>query len=122
MYLYTGAVDSSRSPSNLLGKSSNLAHGDNYKELLEDEDLRMYPNLFRYANHPTLNANIFYILAEKYDGPFYWERSPRTMYDKIKIPVYCESNRWAYAHMHLVEAFWNYLGIDAPKKLQIGPL
>jgi len=117
MYLYSSAIPASTFVSDIKASKKEIFQ----QELLKDESLQMYPDLFKYAENPALNGNMFDIMAEKYDGPFYWERSPNTMYDKIKIPVYCESNWWAYAHMHLYGAFWNFLGIDASKKLQIGP-
>lgn len=120
VYIYSGS-SATHNPVSEIKKSDRERFTRLQKELAKDGDLQMYPRLFMYAENPDLNGNVYDILAEKYDGPFYWERSPRTMYDKIKIPVYCESNWWAFAHMHLYGAFWNYLGIDAPKKLQIGP-
>ncbi len=89
------------------------------EKLKQDRDLQMYPRLYNLVDVPHLVPCFFDILANPYDGPFYWERSPAAMYDRIKIPFYARSSWWAYGHMHLVGAFWNYLGIDAPKKLRI---
>lgn len=88
-------------------------------ELTSDPDIKINPELFTFADNPGKAPCLFDILAHPTDGPYYWERSPYTMYDRIKIPFYARSGWWAYAHMHLVGAFHNYLGIDAPKKLEI---
>jgi hypothetical protein len=89
------------------------------EELKQDPDIQINPEFFVYLDNPGKAPNFFDILANPLDGPYYWERSPYTMYDRIKIPFYARSGWWAYAHMHLVGAFHNYLGIDAPKKLEI---
>ena len=88
-------------------------------ELKADPDLQINPELFTYVDNPGKAPCLFDILANPEDGPYYWERSPNRMYDKIKIPFYARSGWWAYAHMHLVGAFHNYNGIDAPKKLEV---
>lgn len=118
LYLYTMAVAAPAFISEALsqGKGERMR-----KDLLGNKDLQMYPRLYAYALNPELNGCIFDILAQSHDSEFYWERSPYWKYAKIKIPAYCESNWWAYAHMHLFGAFWNYMGIKAPKKLRIGP-
>lgn len=88
-------------------------------EITSDPDIQINPEMFTFADNPGKAPNLFDILANPNDGPYYWERSPYTMYDKIKVPTYARSGWWAYAHMHLVGAFHNYNGIDAPKKLEI---
>ena len=87
--------------------------------LKEDPDIRINPEVFSFVDNPRRAPCLFDIIANPFDGPYYWERSPYTMYDRIKIPFYARSGWWAYAHMHLVGAFRNYNGIDAPKKLEI---
>jgi predicted acyl esterase len=86
---------------------------------LNDPDIQAYSRHWVLVDNPDRNPGWFDILINPEDGPFYWERSAYKHYDKIKIPIYCESAWWAYGHMHLVGAFRNYLGIDAPKKLLI---
>lgn len=93
------------------------------KQLMEaarsDPDIRMYPDICAIVENPKKIPCFFDVLVNPMDGPFYWERSAHTKYDKIKIPCYFSSGWWAYAHMHLRGVFQNYLGIDAPKKLMI---
>ncbi len=86
-----------------------------------DPDLGMYPDLYNTVVNPDRMPGYFDVLAHPFDGPFYEERSPHSQYANIDIPSYFGSAWWAYAHMHLRGAFQNYAGVDAPKKLRIGP-
>lgn len=96
---------------------------DEHDRLVEerkaDPDLRMYTTLWNVVDNPVTNPSFFDVLMHPLDGPFYWERSAYTLYDKIDIPFYTRSGWWAYAHMHLVGAFQHFNGIDAPAKLEI---
>ena len=67
-------------------------------------------------------ARSFATLAfdEPYDGPFYWEKSAWPVLDRIKIPV-CIGTNWGNPGLHMKGAFQTWAGIDAPKKLFIGP-
>ncbi len=91
------------------------------RQIMEDPDIRMYPDIYASVDNPRVSPNFFDVIVNPVDGPFYWERSPYKSFDKIKIPFYASSGWWAYGHMHLVGAFANYLGIEAPKKLLINP-
>jgi hypothetical protein len=92
------------------------------KRIMEDSDIRMYPEIYSIVDNPRVCPNFFDVIVNPVDGPFYWERSPYKSFDRIKIPFYVSSGWWAYAHMHLVGTFTSYLGINAPKKLLIsGP-
>ncbi|MDG6904883.1 MAG: CocE/NonD family hydrolase [Nitrososphaerota archaeon] len=87
--------------------------------LKDDSDYAMYPELYNMIDNPTISPNLLDVLIYENDGPFYWERSATTKYEKIKVPFYARSGWWAFAHMHLYGAFWNFNSINAPKKLQI---
>jgi hypothetical protein len=89
------------------------------ERLSSDPDLSMYPGLYNTAVNPNRSPLFFDLLANAFDGPFYWERSAYRSYDQIEVPFYTGSGWWAYAHMHLRGAFQNFEGIDAPKKLYI---
>jgi len=89
------------------------------EERKADPDLRMYTTLWNVVDNPVTNPSFFDVLMHPLDGPFYWERSAYTLYDKIDIPFYTRSGWWAYAHMHLVGAFQHFNGIDAPAKIEI---
>lgn len=89
------------------------------RDVADDDDLKMYPVLWNIARNPDRVPPFFDILAQPLDGPFYWERSAYTKYDKITVPAYCSSGWWAYGHMHLRGAFQNYAGIAGPTKLYI---
>jgi len=88
-------------------------------KLAADPDLQMYPEIYNAAIDPKRVPNFFDILAQPFDGPFYWERSAYTKYADIQVPAYCGSGWWAFAHMHLRGAFQNFKGIKAPTKLYI---
>jgi predicted acyl esterase len=85
----------------------------------EDPDLRMYTTQWNIVDNPESNPSYFDVMVNALDGPFYWERSARTLYDRIRIPYYCRSGWWAYAHMHLRGSFTHFAGIDAPGKVEI---
>ena len=92
------------------------------KEKLNDPDIRAHSRHLLVLEHPWMNPPGFDVLLNSTDGPFYWERSPSTKYDKIKIPAYCGSGWYAYTYTHLAGAFRNYAGVKGPKKLLIsGP-
>lgn len=97
---------------------------EDYKRLLEEakanEDIKINPFLARILANPQMNPIMFDFLLHPNDGPFYWERSAYTRYDKINIPAYLGAP-WGQFRMHLPGAFSSYLGIDAPKKLLITP-
>ena len=118
-YLYVQRICADRSTSVVAKDLSRDQLKALVEELKQDPDIRINPEFFVYLDNPGKAPNWFDILANPLDGPYYWERSPYTYYDRIKIPFYARSGWWAYAHMHLVGAFRNYLGIDAPKKLEI---
>jgi predicted acyl esterase len=63
----------------------------------------------------------FDIMLQPYDGPFYWERSPSRVYDKIKVPAYF-GGCWHPANEFVRGAIKNYLGVSVPKKLIVMPL
>lgn len=57
---------------------------------------------------------------EPYDGPFYREKSAWPVLNRIQIPV-CIGTNWGNPGLHMKGAFQAWYGIDAPKKLFIGP-
>ena len=91
------------------------------EERAADPDLRMYTTLWNVVDNPATNPSFFDVLMHPLDGPFYWERSAYTVYDRIDIPFHTRSAWWAYAHMHLTGTFRHFNGIEAPRKLEIGP-
>ncbi len=82
-------------------------------------DIQGNPNVYISLEWPEKNPIMFYNAIHPYDGPYYWERSAYTKFDKIRIPTYCLS-RWTTWLFHLPGAFSAYQGINAPKKLTIG--
>ena len=90
------------------------------EERKADPDLRMYTTLWNVVDNPATNPSFFDVLLHPLDGPFYWERSAYTVYERIRVPFYTRSAWWAYAHMHLTGTFRHFGGVDAPRKLEIG--
>jgi predicted acyl esterase len=96
--------------------------------LRESPEVRRSPYLHIQLKYPKKNPLLFSWLLEPFDGPFYWERSPYRMFDRIRIPTFLVT-RWTSWAVHLAGAFEAYQGIDAPKKLflmetesRLGPL
>ena len=96
--------------------------------LMDSPEVRRSPYLHIQLKYPRKNPLLFSWLLEPFDGPFYWERSPYRMFDRIKIPAFLVT-RWTSWAVHLAGAFEAYKGIDAPKKLllmetesRLGPL
>ncbi len=80
------------------------------------------PALYMQLVFPNRRPVIFDWLINEFDGPYYWERSAYTKYDKIKIPVLLGSEMHHYpVVMHLPGAFSAWEGIKSPKKLVIRP-
>jgi putative CocE/NonD family hydrolase len=86
--------------------------------LMETPEVQRSPYLHIQLKYPNKNPLLFSWLLEPLDGPFYWERSPYRMFDRIKIPTFLVT-RWTSWAVHLAGAFEAYEGIDAPKKLLI---
>jgi predicted acyl esterase len=95
------------------------------QRLIDDEgtNYKMSPGIVatlmaKDTRHVSLD-NI--VLRE--DGPFYWERSPRTRNHLIQIPTYLASELHSYTtSMHLPGAVnWGWDQITAPKKLTLLP-
>ena len=61
------------------------------KEIAENPDIKYNTNLVRIL--ARRRTAFFDLLIHPTDGPFWWERSGYTKYDKIKIPVY-SSGSW----------------------------
>ena len=91
------------------------------EERKADPDLRMYTTLWNVLDNPVTNPSFLDVLMHPLDGPFYRERSAAAHYDRIRVPFYTRSAWWAYAHMHLTGTFRHWDGIDAPRKMEIGP-
>jgi predicted acyl esterase len=104
----------------MIGKRDLPEEG--YNQLIDywknNRELKSNPRCYATLFCPEKNPPLFELLMHPYDGPYYWERSGYTMFDKIKIPIYILS-RWNGWPIHLAGAFSAFLGINAPKKLKI---
>jgi len=85
----------------------------------DNRDIQGNANVFISLEWPDKNPIMFDHAIHPHDGPYYWERSAYTKFDKITVPIYCLS-RWTTWLFHLPGAFSAYQGINAPKKLTIG--
>ncbi|MBP1707602.1 MAG: X-Pro dipeptidyl-peptidase [Chloroflexi bacterium] len=87
------------------------------QELLDQPDIKNYPNLFHLLNYPYKNPFFFDMLLNPFDNQFWKERSVYPFYDKIKVPTYVIGKV-----AHDMGAFWEvYNGIDAPKRILAKP-
>jgi predicted acyl esterase len=57
---------------------------------------------------------------QRYDGPFYRERSAGPVLDRIEVPV-CLGTHWGNPGLHMRGAFEAWARLRSPKKLFIGP-
>jgi len=88
------------------------------EDLKNNEDIRSYPYMYKLTTHPEPNPLMLDFLLHPYDGPFYWERSAYTKYDKIKVPCYFVT-RWNGWVIHLPGVIDGYLNVNVPKKLMV---
>lgn len=87
-----------------------------------DEVANKHGDLYNSIILPHFKPLLFDWVINELDGPYYWERSAHTKFDKIRVPTYLGSEVHAYpVAMHLPGAFSGWAGIDAPKKLAIRP-
>lgn len=88
------------------------------EDLKNNEDIRSYPYMYKLTTHPEPNPLMLDFLLHPYDGPFYWERSAYTKYDRIKVPCYFVT-RWNGWVIHLPGVIDGYLNVNVPKKLTV---
>ena len=88
-----------------------------------NEVFNRHPDLYNALLFPWYRPLLFDWIVNECDGPYYWERSAYTKWDRIKVPTYLGSEMYNYTvSMHLPGAFSAWEGIDAPKKLAIRPI
>ena len=92
------------------------------ERLQANEVINKSNTLYLALEFPHWKPTMFDWLVNELDGPFYWERSAYTKWDRIKIPTFLGSEVHAYPTvMHLPGAFSAFSGIKAPKRLVIRP-
>jgi putative CocE/NonD family hydrolase len=85
---------------------------------LKHEVFNKHEKMVNSLLHPLYKPLIFDWVINEFDGPYYWERSAYTKWDKIKIPTYLSSEFHDYTvSMHLRGATEGWANIKAPKKL-----
>jgi hypothetical protein len=117
-HLYGGSIQA-RAAATTKDESSPEELERRIEERLADPALTVYSQSYEAVKSPERMPGWFDIVMHPTDGPFYRERSPAALYDRIRIPSYCFSHWWGYPHMHLRGAFDNFLGIGARNKLRI---
>lgn len=89
------------------------------QEALSNPDVIRFPNLCHLLHYPKKNPLFVDLVLNPYDGPFYWERSAYTEFERIKVPVFTIGS-WGHAF-----SAWGslalYCGINSPKKIMIYP-
>lgn len=89
---------------------------------LGHEVLNKHEKMVNSLLHPQYKPILFDWIINEFDGPYYWERSAYTKYDKIKVPTYLGSELHDYpVAVHLPGAINGWAGIKAPKKLALRP-
>lgn len=92
------------------------------KQMVNTPPIDRCPYLVGTLLVPENDPATFDFTLHPLDGPFYWERSAHTKWDKIKVPVFLGSEVHGQpVSMHLPGAFNGWEGIKTPKKLVIRP-
>jgi predicted acyl esterase len=87
------------------------------QELLNDPDIKNYPNVFHLLNYPYKNPQFFDYVMHPFDGPFWADKSIYPYVDKIKVPVYVVGKC-----AHDFGGYWDvYKALTAPKRLWVKP-
>jgi predicted acyl esterase len=86
--------------------------------LRADPDIMAYPYLWKLTNNAQNNPMLLDLLLNPLDGPFYWERSPCRMYDRIEVPTFLLS-RWSAWAIHLPGAIDAFERLSVPKRLVV---
>jgi uncharacterized protein len=86
------------------------------EKLLEDPDIKYYPNVYHLLHYPYKNPQFFDYLLNPFDGPFWKDRSVYPFINKIKVPAYIIGKTG-----HL-QGYWNiYSELKTTKKLWVKP-
>ena len=89
-----------------------------WQERLNDPDLRKYSIYWSVLRYPTKSPLFADFLFHPNDGPFYWERTPYTRLDKIKVPVYVGGPLGLASGLRGVVCLQH---LNVPKKIIMGP-
>ncbi|HTY81381.1 MAG TPA: CocE/NonD family hydrolase, partial [Dehalococcoidales bacterium] len=87
------------------------------RELLENSDIKYWPNLYHLLNYPNKNPNFFDMVMNPLDGPFWKDRAITPFINKVKVPCYVVGKC-----AHEASGYWDvYTGLKSPKKLLVKP-
>jgi uncharacterized protein len=86
------------------------------QEMLNNPDIKYYPNLYHLLKYPQKNPQFFDLLLNPFDGPFWQDRSVYPFFDKVKVPTY------VVGKVGGATGFWNvYNGLNCVKRLWVKP-
>ena len=57
------------------------------RRLLDNPDIKYWPNLFHLLHYPDKNPNFFDMVMNPLDGPFWQDRSIAPFFNRIKVPA-----------------------------------
>jgi uncharacterized protein len=116
----TEAIDNAKVESQSLKTLGENRFNKAIADMLEDKDVTSVPDLLYILRNPDAGVNplLADILINRYDGPFWKERSVH--YDPIKVPAYIGAC-WGNYGLHLAGAFRSWEKLKVPKKMLIGP-
>jgi predicted acyl esterase len=101
----------------LMQKSLSKAEFEKRRqEILNNPDIKYYPNMYHLLNYPYKNPYFFDFLMNPLNGPFYEDRSVYPYFGKIKVPTY------VVGKIGGARGFWDvYRGLTCTKKLFVKP-
>jgi len=85
------------------------------QQALSNTDIKYNPKYYAILKYPGNDPIFVDFLLNPNDGPFWWDMSPHTKFDKIKIPVYAGAP-WE-VEIFTMNIFNCYEGIKSPLKL-----
>ena len=90
-----------------------------FEQALSNPDIKYNPKYYAMLKYPENDPIFVDFLLNPNDGPFWWDMSPHTKLDKIKVPVYA-SSPWA-VEIFLYNIFTLYDEITSPTRVLLAP-
>ena len=89
------------------------------EEAVKNPDIKYNTKFYAMLKYPENDPIFFDFLLNPFDGPFWWDMSPHTKFDKIDVPVYAASP-WCI-EIFLLNIFDMYEKIKSPIRLFLWP-
>lgn len=90
-----------------------------FQQALSNPDIRYNTKYYAMLKYPEVDPIFVDFLLNPNDGPFWWDMSPYTKFDKIDVPVYA-SSPWCI-EIFLLNIFDLYEKIKSPTRLFLWP-